>query len=372
MKTSFLALCLVAAFASSAASADAPQYTILDLGSLTPTGLSQGINISPDGDTVVGRAVGTGYQAFYWTTGTGMTALPNLAGRNYAIANAVNDAGIIVGASTTTSFGSGSLPVMWQNGVVTQLTVPAGQGVGQANAINSSGVIVGSVNSSLAQRAAIFGAGGTTIITATTANGSYMNYAYGINDAGLIIGSGTDPNNAAVNVGLVYDTNTGTMTSIGALPGMNSALAFAVSNSGYVVGSSMTNQGAGTPFIWSQANGMTAIPFVAGATQAGARDVNDNGWVVGTASTAFAIPYLYADGVSYTLDSLLPANSGWDFLTNTYASALGISNNGTIIGTAVLNGQVHAYAMSLVPEPGTYALMLVGLAAVGALKRRKG
>lgn len=38
---------------------------------------------------------------------------------------------------------------------------------------------------------------------------------------------------------------------VGALPGMNGALAFGVSNTGYVVGSSMLNQGSGLPFIWS-------------------------------------------------------------------------------------------------------------------------
>ena len=64
-----------------------------------------------------------------------------------------------------------------------------------------------------------------------------------------------------------------------ALPGFNGALAFGVSNTGYVVGSSMLNQGSGLPFIWSDQGGMVAIPLASGTSQGSARAVNSaGGW----------------------------------------------------------------------------------------------
>jgi len=160
-----------------------------------------------------------------------------------------------------------------------------------------------------------------------------------------VVGTGIDPNNAARNVGMVYDIGSGSAFEVGALPDANGALAFAVSNTGYVVGSSMMNQGSGLPFIWSQAGGMVAIPLAAGTTQGSARAVNSAGWTVGTDSSAFAIPFLYDGTATYRLADLIPAGTGWDLSTNTSSSALGISDNNVIVGTGVFNGQVHAYAM---------------------------
>ena len=50
-----------------------------------------------------------------------------------------------------------------------------------------------------------------------------------------------------------------------------------MSNAGHVVGSSMMNQGSGLPFIWSDANGMVAIPLATGTSQGSARGVNSAG-----------------------------------------------------------------------------------------------
>lgn len=328
-----------------------PQYRIFDIGIvLTGDTASQGFGVSPGG-VAVGRSFRTNAtQAFSWTFGTGIAGLPGLAGRSFCLANAANDAGIVVGTGATTSFGSGRLPIVWQNGVVSQLPLPAGETLGDANDVNASGVAVGSINSGTLQRAAIYSGATATVITQTTSGGSFFTTAFGINDSGRIAGIGIDPSNAARNVGMVYDIGSGSAIEIGALPGLNGAIAFGISNGGHVVGSSMLNQGSGSPFIWTQSGGMTAIPLPIGTTQGSARAVNSSGWAVGTASSAFAIPFLYDGSNTYRIADLIPAGTGWDLSTNTSSSALGISDNGIIVGTGVINGQTHAYAMIPVTE----------------------
>jgi hypothetical protein len=324
-----------------------PQYQIFDIGVvLMADTASQGFGVSPTGGVAVGRSIRTGgSSAFSWTQAGGIVGLPNIADRAFCVSNSANGTGTVVGTCATTLFGSSRLPIVWQNGVVSQLTLPDGQTLGDANDVNSSGVAVGSVNSGSAQRAAIYNSSTGTIISQTTSNGSFFVTAFGVNDAGRVVGQGIDPTNAARNVGMVFDIGSTAAFEVGALPAANGALAFGVSNAGHVVGSSMMNQGSGLPFIWTQAGGMVAIPLPTGTTSASARGVNSGGWAVGTASSAFAIPFLYDGTSSYRLADLIPSGTGWDLSMNTSSSALGISDAGVIVGTGVLNGQVHAYAM---------------------------
>ena len=326
--------------------APGPQYQIFDIGVVQPGDTaSQGFGVSRAG-IAVGRSLRTGgSQAFTWTLQGGIVGLPNLPSRSYAVSNSANDTGIVVGTGATTAFGSGRLPVVWQNGVVSQLPLPPGETLGDANSVNASNVAVGSVDAGSLQRGVIYSGGSASIITQTTSNGSYFLTAFGINDSGRIVGQGIDPQNAARNVGIVYDIGQNMAFEVGALPGMNGALAFGVSNTGFVVGSSMLNQGSGLPFIWSDKNGIMAIPLAVGTTQGSARAVNSAGWVVGNDSSAFSIPFLYDGTNTYRLADLIPPNSGWDLSMNTSSSALGISEDRIIVGTGVHNGETHAYAM---------------------------
>ena len=347
-----ITVALSAAAMVPAAKAGPPEYQIYDIGVIEiGDSASQGFGVS-HGGTGVGRSIRTsGSQAFSWTLQGGIVGLPNLSGRNHAVSNSAAT-GIIVGTAATTLFGTSRLPVMWQNGAVSQLPLPPGETLGDANSVNSSGVAVGSVDAGSFQRGAIYTGSGGTIITQTTTNGSFFVTAFGINDSGRVVGQGIDPQNAARNVGIVYDIGQNMAFEVGALPGFNGALAFAVSNTGYVVGSSMLNQGSGLPFIWSDQGGIVAIPLATGTSQGSARAVNSAGWVVGNDSSAFSIPFLYDGTNTYRLADLIPANSGWDLSMNTSSSALGISEDGVIVGTGVHNGQTHAYAMvPVAPSP---------------------
>ena len=333
--------------------APGPQYQIYDIGVVqVGDSASQGFGVSPGG-IAVGRSIRiAGSQAFTWTFKGGIVGLPNLAGRSYAVSNSANDFGIAVGTAATTLFGSSRLPVIWDHGALSQLPLPPGETLGDANSVNGLNIAVGSCDSGSLQRGVIYSDGGASIITQTTSNGSYFLTAYGINDARRVVGQGIDPQNAARNVGIVYDIGQDMAFEVGALPGMNGALAFGVGNSGFVVGSSMLNQGSGLPFIWSGKNGIMAIPLATGTTQGSARAVNSAGWVVGNDSSAFSIPFLYDGTNTYRLGDLIPINSGWDLSMNTSSSALGISEGGIIVGTGVHNGDTHAYAMvPVAPSP---------------------
>src|SRR5436189_1128180 len=333
--------------------ATTPQYRIYVVGVIdVGDTASQGFGVSRAG-IALGRSVNTGgSQAFTWTLNGGIVGLPNLAGRSYAVSNSANDSGIVVGTAATTLFGTSRLPVIWQNGAVSQLPLPPGETLGEANSVNASSVAVGSVDAGTLQRGVIYSGGSATIITQTTANGSFFVTAFGINDSGRVVGQGIDPMNAARNVGIVYDVGQNMAFEVGALPGLNGALAFGVSNTGYVVGSSMLNQGSGLPFIWSDQSGIVTVPLASGTSEGSARAVNSAGWVVGNDSSAFSIPFLYDGTNTYRLADLIPVNSGWDLSMNTSSSADGISEKGVIVGTGMHNGETHAYAMVPVsPSP---------------------
>src|SRR5262245_60603442 len=111
-----------------AATATTPQYEIHDIGVIDAgDDFSQGFGASPGG-IAVGRSIRTdGSQAFTWTLKSGIIGLPNLAARNHAVSNSANDSGTVIGTAATTLFGTSRLPVMWQNGVVSQLPLPAGE-----------------------------------------------------------------------------------------------------------------------------------------------------------------------------------------------------------------------------------------------------
>ncbi|WP_164013078.1 DUF3466 family protein [Pyxidicoccus trucidator] len=330
------------------ANAAPPQYTIIDLGTVQSSDIaSQAFRISPGG-VVTGRSLGTSQNRTYrWTQATGLVGLPNLTSpsRIYSAGNGANDAGAVVGTGTTTASGVNPLPLLWQGGAVSQLPLPPGQSAGRANDVNSSMVAVGSAGGGTSERAVLYSGGASKLITQTTPTGCYLVSAFGINNAGLVVGIGVDPNNSARNVGIVYNSVTNTATDVGGLPGRNGAIAYDVSENGRVVGVSMNNQGSGVPFIWDSANGMRAIPLPAGTSQGSARGVNSAGWVVGNASSASSVPFLFDGVTTYRLGDLLPAGSGWNLLTGTSNSAFGISETGVIVGTGVHNGATHAYAM---------------------------
>jgi uncharacterized membrane protein len=357
--------------------AAAPMYNIVDLGAISGSSASQGFRISPNG-IATGRTFGTPFntnaQAFSWTQGGGTSVLPiyvtSNPTRNFDVGNGVNNAGIVVGSGAVSASGTNPLPVMWTGGVPSQVPLPAGQTFGRANDINSSNVIVGSVNGGSNEIAFLASGANSSIVTTLTPNGSFFRTAFSINDAGTVVGIGADPNDAARNVPFIYDSVHNTASEVPSLPGFNGGIAFDVSEAGQIVGSESNGQAPGPAFYWSQSTGTVAIPLVAGTSSNIARGVNSAGWVVGNAGGQFSVPWLWDGANAYRLQDLLPGGSGWDLSQNTSNAAMGISEDGTIVGTGMIGGNIHAYAMiPAVPEPTT--LGAIGVFSMTALRRRR-
>jgi len=359
---------------ASAALAFPPAYNIISLGVLPGDTTSSGLGISPNGTYASGfSSVSGANHGLRWTQVGGTVGLANLPGRSFITATAVNNNGVAVGTGATTFFGSSPLPIIWTSpGSVAQLPLPAGQTIGRANGVNLSELAVGSVNGGSLEVAATFSTGGSSVISQTLPNGGLLRTAFGINDAGRIVGQGLDPNNAAVTTGWYLDPGDATATDIGALTslGHNSAIPFGVSSSGLITGSSSLNSGSGAlPFIWSEANGMDPVPLPVGTTTGQGRGVNSSGWVVGNSSAATSIPFLYDGNTSQSLQSLIVNLGGWDLVSGTSNAAFGISDDGIITGRGLLNGVVTGFVMIPVPEPMT--LVLVGIGGLVAASRRR-
>ena len=96
--------------------------------------------------------------------------------------------------------------------------------------------------------------------------------------------------------------------------------------------------------------------------------INDGGQMVGS-SPLDAI--LWTDGNVIDLNRFLDdrlVNQGWNL-----TKATDINDNGWIVGTAV-NNQTnvnHAFLLTPVPEPETYAMLLAGLGVLGFMGRRR-
>ncbi|GAB4182997.1 MAG: hypothetical protein Fur006_19420 [Coleofasciculaceae cyanobacterium] len=97
--------------------------------------------------------------------------------------------------------------------------------------------------------------------------------------------------------------------------------------------------------------------------------INDATLVVGSSSINRTTSHasLWEDGKWFDLNTLIPANSGWELL-----SALKINNKNQIIGTGKFNGESRSFLLTpevtseaqSVPEP-TAALGVLGLGGLG-------
>jgi probable HAF family extracellular repeat protein len=247
----------------------------------------------------------------------------------------------------------------WQDGVMTDLGALADGVSSQALWISASGLIAGvSENgeidpliSGFPQNRAVLWENGTIVDLGTL--GGYESFANAVNSRGQVVGSALNTIPDPFSQGgfptqqRAFLWERGAMQDLGTLGSGNDAIALFINEQGQVVGWSYTSSAPNTScpsflplatgsFIWDKKNGMTDLGTL-GGTCTIAVGLNNNGTVVGFYVNDNQIEhgFLWENGSIHDLGGTL----GGD-----YTQAVGINDHGVIAGTAFLAGNTTYHA----------------------------
>ena len=328
-----------------------------DFGPSDPTvnSVSQGVN--SNGSVVVGFSYGSSGQssAFRWTSATGMQDLGLLSGGSSALANGVSaDGSVVVGGASSSS--NVSLSFRWTAATGMQaLPVQGGFALGSATGVSSDGSVT---------------------VGYSTPSGSDGDRAYRY-------------------------TTAGGYQNLGVLPGFDRSYANGVSGDGNtVIGSSQL-----LPVFFEPRPQNRFVPI----------EIDDSGTVLGwtghdlalwgstgallsvlPAPAAGLLEFGYGGEPSVQRDSAgnivaitrskdgicstIPIWAAWTDITasinglpagSTFDSIQGFNDHGEFVGLVAPPGlgRTYGFVASPVPEPATFMLSVIGLAAVGGCRR---
>lgn len=314
-----------------------PEYDVIDLGMLPGGSTSLG-NAVNDAGIVVGAwfdANDGQYHAFWWDG-----AMHDL-GRGRAVA--VNEAGQVAGYEVE------AWRTELSSGVRTDLGTLGGPS-SYAIGMSELGLVVGQSDAAVGADHA-FSADGTSI-TDLGALGSLYTKAYGANSSGVVVGEALiSVFGDSYAVPFIYEN--GLMTKLA--PGNYiSGSAWAINDAGVIAGwESFNDDTWGDTFLYDGLN-WSVLPDVPGKAHSIPTSINEAGDTVGYAfgewvntpccglmwSNAIHRACLGKDGQHKNLNDLIHAGSGW-LLTR----ANGINNNGWIVGTGVKDSQSRAFLL---------------------------
>jgi probable HAF family extracellular repeat protein len=310
---------VAAALASSAATAGAADWTLVDLGTLGgrnafAAAVSQGGRVAGCAETASGEI-----HAFVWHGGSMTDLGRGAAAAGDSCALAVNDDGAAAGRAST-----GEL-VLWRDGTATPLGIR-----GDVGDMNAAGVVVGTRVSGDAKRPFIYRDGVVTELGDAAAGGE----AAAINARGQVVGS-ID--------GRAFLYEAGALRDLGTLGGSMSA-ARAINARGDIVGQSSNENGQPTAFI--HRGSMQPLP---GPSYASAVAISASGKVAGSGEGSYGY---VVDGNSVTSLGELPEVTamGWRKLEPT-----AMNDRGWIVGTAE-NAEGDLRAFLLLPKSGAKPL----------------
>lgn len=321
--------------------------------------------------------------------GISMTDLGTLGGPFSTVPYDINDSGQVVGSSSSLDDREQHAFITGPNGAGMTDLGTLGGFQSSAYGINNSGQVVGNswTTSNIATHAFITGPNGVGMTDLGTLGGTGSG-ATSINDFGQVAGDLGITGDIITSHAFITGPNGVGMTDLGTLGGTWSN-ATSINNSGRVVGMSTTAEGDPHAFITgTDGIGMTDLGAM-GADRSYAFDINNLGQAVGIARFDCLYcrenSFVYSDGVMVNLSKLDEViNSGW-----TYLLARSINDNGQIVGYGILHGISQAFLLSgaddkdffrtyvetpmflPVPEPTTYAMLLIGLGLIGFMARQK-
>jgi uncharacterized membrane protein len=152
--------------------------------------------------------------------------------------------------------------------------------------------------------------------------GTWAN-AYGVNNAGDVVGIVSGSSTCPLDVGCVAIWQNGTPTVLGAVAGTTVSYAPSINNAGQVVGNVVTAGGNNEAVIWNNGTPTLLPPPSPKYTVTFASFVNDAGQVVGYAEND-------SSQVAVVWNGLTPTELGLG--ANEFGEALGINSSGLIVG----------------------------------------
>ena len=339
--------------------------------------------ISNDGSTVVGTSSAlVDFEAFRWTTGTGMLPLADLAGGGGegAAYGVSGDGSLIAGYGTVTG-GTGTEAASWS----APLYLPTDLGnlgganpFSIANGVSGDGsVIVGETTTPAGLEAFLWTSGGGMIALDDFAGGPTSSTAAAVSDDGSVIvgrGSHFGPLSEAFR----WTSGAG-LEGLGDLAGgIDESRANGVSGDGAtVVGDSRSASGI-EAFVWTAGSGMEGLGDLAGGDfESRAHDASGDGNAIvgyGTTVDGQRATIWNATGQIFDLNGIAAAvlPAGW-----VLEEAFGVSADGlSIVGRGSnADGNNEAFLLTIdfvpVPEPRTALLVALGLVATAGARRRR-
>lgn len=356
------AAALACAASTTWAAPHAHTYSVTDLGHVS------GVSLNDRGQVVGSRnREGGGISGFVWDAKTGFRELGTPDGPWVQPAG-ISRNGTVVGH--TYGIGHPVKPFVWsEGGGMRAIDLPASALYGEAVSVNRHGTVLLKVRFEGADSVYTWseGAGLQQVLHGNESLGSGY-FPLDINDQGGIVGHHYSPVSPFVRFA------DGTQADLGLLGGSWAGPAD-INNRGWVVGSAGTNpqevcyEGVcwteETPhaFLWNAKDGMVDLDAGQPGTQSYAHAVNDAGVVVGV--TVGEGAFLWENGEKTFINTVL-STPGYDI-----REARDINSRGQILAFAADGRTV---LLSPAPEPETVALFVVGLAALAwrARGRRAG